>query len=220
MVRAACFLRAYAGAPVTRTLRPLLAPHRRASVCHPEGASGKRGALPMRRPAPLCICGSGFAESRRFVGVRVGFVCAPCLANWGGGGLSRFSVLPGGWVFCVWGGEGCRLLVCCVVVSLVRAEAPVPSVATSGCPKRSEGGCPCRSEEAHRPSSGQHSWVRYAKARRNPKVAAGNHFKKSQGYRTGQIRVTNSRKSSTSLPCSSRPVPKRVATSALSSNDK
>ena len=99
MVRAACFLRAYAGAPVTRTLRPLLAPHRRASVCHPEGASGKRGALPMRRPAPLCICGSGFAESRRFVGVRVGFVCAPCLANWGGGGLSPFSVLRGGWCF-------------------------------------------------------------------------------------------------------------------------
>ena len=28
------------------------------------------------------------------------------------GGLSRFSLLSGGWVFCVWGGEGCRGLVC------------------------------------------------------------------------------------------------------------
>ena len=69
-------------------------------------------------------------------------MCAPCLANCGGGGLSRFSLLSGGWVFYVWEGEGCRLLVCCVVVSLVRAEAPVPSVATSGCPKRSEDGFP------------------------------------------------------------------------------
>ena len=25
-----------------------------------------------------------------------GFVCAPCLANWGGGGLSRFGVLRDG----------------------------------------------------------------------------------------------------------------------------
>ena len=33
-------------------------------------------------------------------------VCAPCLANWGGGGLSRFGLLLGGWVFCVWGGGG------------------------------------------------------------------------------------------------------------------
>ena len=28
-----------------------------------------------------------------------GFVCAPCLANWGGGGLSPSSLLPGGLVF-------------------------------------------------------------------------------------------------------------------------
>ena len=27
------------------------------------------------------------------------WACAPCLANWGGGGLSRFSVLLGGWCF-------------------------------------------------------------------------------------------------------------------------
>ena len=110
---------------------------------------------------PLCVSvfGVRFGPVGVAVDVRWFSTCAPCLANWGGGGLSRFSVLLGGWVFCVWGGEGCRLLVCCVVVSLVRAEAPVPSVATSGCPKRSEGGCPCRSEEAHRPSSVQHGCV-------------------------------------------------------------
>ena len=28
------------------------------------------------------------------------------------GRLSRFGLLLGGWVFCVWGGEGCRGLVC------------------------------------------------------------------------------------------------------------
>ena len=39
-----------------------------------------------------------------------GFVCAPCLANCGGGGLSRFSVLRGGWCFACGVGEGCRLL--------------------------------------------------------------------------------------------------------------
>ena len=103
----------------------------------------------------------------------------PVPSELGRGRLSRFGVSPGGWVFYLWGGEGCRglacclvawrfvcgagegcrVLVCCVVVSLVRAEAPVPSVATSGCPKRSEGGCPCRSEEAHRPSSVQHGCV-------------------------------------------------------------
>ena len=29
----------------------------------------------------------------------------PVPSELGGGGLSRFSVLLGGWVFCVWGGE-------------------------------------------------------------------------------------------------------------------
>ena len=106
-------------------------------------------------------------------------VCAPCLANWGGGGLSRFSVLLGGWCFACGAGEGCRLLVCCLVVE-----------------------------------------CGHAKARRNPKGLQRANHTKSRYYRTGQIRVTNSRKSSTSLPCSSRPTPKRVATSALSSNDK
>ena len=240
MMRAACFLRAYAGAPVTRTLHTSLlrCGERPCDTlrAHPENAARYRCAAPLL----FTSCGSVVREISPVRWVRRWFsMCAPCLANWSGGGcrglvcyvmagvlrvgrggLSRFSVLPGGWVFCVWGGEGCRVLVCCVVVSLVRAEAPVPSVATSGCPKRSEGGCPCRSEDVHRPSSGQHSWVRYAKARHRHTTAAGNHFKKSQGYRTGQIRVTNSRKSSTSLPCSNRPTPKRVATSALSSNDK
>ena len=85
-------------------------------------------------------------------------VCVPCLANWGGGGLSRFGLLRGGWMFCMWGG-GYRLLVSCEMASQSRAEGSVPSVATSGCPKRSEGGCPCRSEDVHRPSSGQRSGV-------------------------------------------------------------
>ncbi len=43
------------------------------------------------------------------VDVRWFRVCAPCLANWGGGGLPRFSVLLGGWCFSCGAGEGCRL---------------------------------------------------------------------------------------------------------------
>ena len=42
----------------------------------------------------FCRLGRG-ALSRRFVGVHGSFVCTPCLANWGGGGLSRLSVLRG-----------------------------------------------------------------------------------------------------------------------------
>ena len=59
------------------------------------------------------ICTSAclwFRGSRNPAGVAVGSrwfsVCAPCLANCGGGGLSPFSVLLGGLVFCVWGGGG------------------------------------------------------------------------------------------------------------------
>ena len=160
MMRAACFLRAYAGAPVTRTLRSSLlrSGERPCDTlrAHPENAARYRCAAPLL----FTSCGSVVREISPVRWVRRWFsMCAPCLANWSGGRLSRFSLLSGGWVFCVWGGEGCRLLVCCVVVSLVRAEAPVPSVATSGCPKRSEGGCPCRSEDVHRPSSGQRSGV-------------------------------------------------------------
>ena len=39
----------------------------------------------------------------------------PVPSELGWGRLSLFSVLLGGWVFCVWGGGGCRLLACCVV---------------------------------------------------------------------------------------------------------
>ena len=77
--------------------------------------------------------------------MRGGFVCALCLANWGGGGLSRFSLVVG-----------------CFA-------------------------------------------CRYTKARRNSQNRSGQTLKLV--YRTGQICVTNSRKSFTSLPCSSRPVP-------------
>ena len=107
MVRAACFLRAYAGAPVTRTLRPSLLRCGRASVRHPEGAWRKtRRATDVPPPAPLRICGSGALgiPPVRW-GARWFRVCAPCLANWGGGRLSPFSVLLGGLVFCVWACE-------------------------------------------------------------------------------------------------------------------
>ena len=130
--------------------------------------------------APLCVsvfgvrCGpAGVAVDSR------GFRVRPVPSELGRGGLSRFSVLSGYWMFCVWGGgglspfslllggwcfargagEGCRLSGFCEIASLVCAEGSVPSVATSGCPKRSEGGCPCRSEDVYRPSSSQHSWV-------------------------------------------------------------
>ena len=183
MVRAACFLRAYAGAPVTRTLRSSLlrCGERPCDTlrAHPENAARYRCAAPLL----FTSCGSVVRGIPPVRWVAWWFsMCAPCLANWGGGGLSRFSVLPGGWVFCVWGRGGCRGLAYCLV-----------------------------------------AWrfaCRHTKARHRHKTAAGIHLKKSHGYRTGQIRVTNSRKSSTSLPCSSRPTPKRVATSALSSNDK
>ena len=95
-----------------------------------------------------CISIRGALRSRRGCGrFAGGFVCAPCLANWGGGGLSRFGLLRGGWMFCV------------------QAQESPPQL----------------------------SEPRRANAKLN--------------YRTGQIRVTNSRKSFTSLPCSSRPVP-------------
>ena len=113
-------------------------------------------------PLRVSVLGVRCGPARVAVDSRWFSVCAPCLANCGGG--------------------GCRGLACCLVA--------------------------------------WHFACKHTKARHRHTTAAGNHFKKSQGYRTGQIRVTNSRKSSTSLPCSSRPVPKRVATSALSSNDK
>ncbi len=54
----------------------------------------EEGAEPRANPAGVAV------DARWFR------VCAPCLANWGGGGLSPFSVLLGGLVFCVWGGGG------------------------------------------------------------------------------------------------------------------
>ena len=156
MTRAACFLRAYAGAPVTRTLRSSLLrcgerPYDTLRA-HPENAARYRCAAPLL----FTSCGSGVRGIPPVRWVARWFsVCAPCLANCGGGGLSRFSVLPGGWCFVCGAGEGCRLLAFCLLANLVRAEVSVPSVATSGCPKRSEGGCPCRSEDVHRTSSQQ-----------------------------------------------------------------
>ena len=42
-----------------------------------------------------------------------GFRVRPVPSELGRGGLSRFGLLLGGWVFCVWGGgEGCRGLAC------------------------------------------------------------------------------------------------------------
>ena len=84
----------------------------------------------------------------------------PVPSELGRGGLSRFGVLIGGLAFCVWGGGRLSLF------SLVRAEAPVPSVATSGCPKRSEGGWRGRAPPLKRPTL---AGCRHRKARRNPK---------------------------------------------------
>ena len=149
---ATCFLRAYAGAPVTRTLRSSLL------RCGERPCDTLR-ALPENTARCRCtarflfvFCGSGVRGIPPVHWVARGFRVRPVPSELGRGRLSRFSVLPGGWMFCVSGG-GCRVLVCCLMASLVRAEASVPSVATSGCPKRSEGGFPCRSEDVHRPSS-------------------------------------------------------------------
>ena len=88
---ATCFLRAYAGAPVTRTLR-----------------------------SSLLRCGERPCDTLRALPENV---AAPRGSRW-----ARLYATSGG----------------CVEVS-------VASVATSGCPKRSEGGCPCRSEEGSEP---------------------------------------------------------------------
>ena len=47
----------------------------------------------------FCGFGRGTLSRRGCGSCAVVWVCAPCLANWGGGGLSRFSVLLGGWCF-------------------------------------------------------------------------------------------------------------------------
>ena len=54
-----------------------------------------------------CIGIRGALRSRRgAVDARWFRVCAPCLANWGGGGLSPFWSVAWWLVFCVWGGGG------------------------------------------------------------------------------------------------------------------
>ena len=100
MVRAACFLRAYAGAPVTRTLRSSLlrSGERPCDTlrAHPENAARYRCAAPLL----FTSCGSVVREISPVRWVRRWFsMCAPCLANWSGGRLSRFSVLRDGWCF-------------------------------------------------------------------------------------------------------------------------
>ena len=160
MMRAACFLRAYAGAPVTRTLRSSLlrCGERPCDTlrAHPENAARYRCAAPLL----FTSCGSVVREISPVRWVRRWFsMCAPCLANWRGGGCRLLVCCLVAWRFACGAGEGCRLLVSCEIANQSRAEAPVPSVATSGCPKRSEGGCPCRSEDVHRPSSVQHGRV-------------------------------------------------------------
>ena len=96
-MRAACFLRAYAGAPVTRTLHTSLlrCGERPCDTlrAHPENAARYRCAAPLL----FTSCGSVVREISPVRWVRRWFsMCAPCLTNWGGG--------------------GCRGLMCCVVV--------------------------------------------------------------------------------------------------------
>ena len=56
---------------------------------------------------PLCVSvfGVRFGPVGVAVDVRWFSTCAPCLANWGGGGLSPFSVLRDGWCFACGAGE-------------------------------------------------------------------------------------------------------------------
>ena len=110
---------------------------------------------------PPRVCGSGgrgippgsVGESRWFS------ACAPCLANWGGGGcrgLVRCLV-----VGCYVCGEGCRGLVCCLMAgcfvclltlrdgeaapsgSALRVSARTLSAAKQGRVERPGDGCPC-----------------------------------------------------------------------------
>ena len=61
-------------------------------------------------------------------------VCAPCLANWGGGGLSRFSVLLDGWMF---------KLVRRVFRKRPQGVTRTLSAAKRGRAERPGDGCPC-----------------------------------------------------------------------------
>ena len=124
-----------------------------------------------------CIGIRGALRSRRGCGRFTVVQCVrPVPSELGRGRLSRFSVLRGGWVFCVVAG--------CFACGVGEAVA-VWSVAW---------------------------WLGVLPAdTRKPATVIQQQraiISKSLCYRTGQIRVTNSRKSSTSLPCSNRPVPR------------
>ena len=70
---------------------------------------------------PLRVCGSGGRGiPPGSVGESWWFCVRPVPSELVRGRLSRFGLLLGGWVFCVWGGEGCRGLVRCLVVGVLR----------------------------------------------------------------------------------------------------
>lgn len=52
--------------------------------------------------------------------IRGGFVCAPCLANWGGEGCRGLVCCLVIGCFVCGAGEDCRLLACCLVVGVLR----------------------------------------------------------------------------------------------------
>ena len=136
-VCATCFLRAYAGAPVTRTLRSSLlrCGERPCDTLRalPENVAAPRGSrwahlyatsggcvevsvasvatsgCPKRSEGG-CPCRSeeGAEPRANPAGWFVVWACAPCLANWCGGGLSPFSVLLGDLAFCMWRGGNMR----------------------------------------------------------------------------------------------------------------
>ena len=116
-MRAACFLRAYAGAPVTRTLHTSLlrCGERPCDTlrAHPENAARYRCAAPLL----FTSCGSVVREISPVRWVRRWFsMCAPCLANWRGGGCRLLVCCLVAWRFACGAGEGCRLLACYLMV--------------------------------------------------------------------------------------------------------
>ncbi len=160
-----------------------------------------------------CIGIRGTLRSRRGCGRCAVVPCVrPVPSELWRGGLSRFSALLDGWMFCVWGGGGLSPFSVLLVgksgarrgVGAVRSDIRVPEAKRGRAPPLKPATCQTQGTRKPATVTQQQRAI----------------ISKSLYYRTGQIRVTNSRKSSTSLPCSSRPTPKRVATSALSSNDK
>ena len=86
--------------------------------------------------APLCVSvfGVRFGPVGVAVDVRWFSTCAPCLANCGGGRLSRFSVLHGGWMF---------RLVRRVFRKRPQGVTRTLSAAKQGGAERPGAGCPC-----------------------------------------------------------------------------